>query len=135
MGKNLVFKQIANVLIAAHSSNDPSDEEWEAFKRFSMELPAEVDRYVIATDGGGPSAKQRAAVNEVVKWRAQPRVVIISSSTLVRGPVSALSWFNPRIRAFAPPEFHEAMKYLELTPTQSGQVGVELRKLQAELKR
>lgn len=137
MMKSMAFRQVRGIVIAAHTDRDPTDEEYVAYCEFCLVLPKHVDRYLVVSEGGAPTPKQRATTNETLKKRGQPQstVAVVTPKTIVRGIVTALSWFNPNIKSFAPTELAAAMRYLKLSPTEAGEVGVELRKLQAELKR
>ena len=52
------------------------------------------------TDGGAPNARQRLLLNAILKDPSPP-VAIVSSSLVARAVVTAMGWFNPRVRAFA----------------------------------
>lgn len=137
MTKSMAFRQVRGVVIAAHTDRDPSEEEYNGYCDFCLGLPKHVNRYLIVSEGGAPTPKQRASTNETLKKRGQPEatVAVVTPKTIVRGIVTALSWFNPKIKSFAPTEIDVAMRYLGLSPTEAGEVSLELRKLQAELKR
>jgi hypothetical protein len=46
------------------------------------------------------------------------KVAVLSKSSLVRGVVTAISWFNRDIRPFEPHELYEAIEYLGVQKTQ-----------------
>lgn len=136
MTKSMAYKQVRGIVIVAHTERDPEDDEYATYCDFCLALPKQVNRYFIVSAGGAPTPKQRATTNATLKKRGQPEsiVAVVTPKTIVRGIVTALSWFNPKIMSFAPTELDAAMRYLGLTPTEAGEVGLELRKLQAELK-
>ena len=41
-------------------------------------------------------------------------VAVVTPSKMTRGVVTALSWFNDKIKAFQPAEFPQALKHLDL---------------------
>lgn len=137
MAKNLGYGQAAGVILAFHTKEDPTESEWQGFCDFTLKLPKHCDKYLIRTKGGGPNAKQRQQTNEVLKTRGTPmtNVAVVTEATIVRGTVTALSWFNPNIKAFSPADLDAAMRYLGLSPAAAGEVGLALRKLQIEVER
>lgn len=137
MAKTLGYAQAAGVIIAFHTREDPNDLEWQGFCDFTLKLPKSCDRYLIRTKGGGPNAKQRQQTNEVLKARGTPKtnVAVVTEVPIVRGTVTALSWFNPSIKAFSPDDMDGAMRYLGLSSAAAGEVSLALRKLQLEVER
>ena len=89
---------------------------------------------LICTDGGEPSASQRRVLNELLEGRTVP-VAVVSSSVRVRGTVTALSWFNRKIRAFPPTALREAVAYLEIPASRTDLIARELEQLRTELGR
>ena len=75
---------------------------------------AESMRTIVVTDGGGPSFAQRLRLNDVLKGRPV-YTSVVSQSVFVRGIVSALRVFNPRIRCFPPESTEEAFQHVRLT--------------------
>lgn len=47
------------------------------------------------------------------------RVAVVTASRTARGIVTAISWFNREIKAFAPAKHEDAFVYLELTPSET----------------
>ena len=137
MAKSKAYRQVKRIVLAVHNEKDPTDEEYAAYCEFCLGLPTYVNSYLIKTDGGNLTPKQRAATNETLKKRGtpEPTVAVVTPKVMVRGVVTALSWFNKNIRSFAPTEIDAAMKYLGLTPLEMGEAAVALRKLEADLKR
>jgi len=64
-------------------------------------------RNLVFADGSGPDAVQRGVGNQILGGR-KLRVAVVTGSRLVRGAVTTLGWFNPEIRAFAPPSWASA---------------------------
>ncbi len=91
------------LIILVHGADPPTDLEWATYVREFVKHDAKGQRNLAFTDGGAPSGAQRKQVNDFLKGRASPAVVV-SASYMVRGVVTALSWFNPQVRAYAPEE-------------------------------
>lgn len=135
MLKTMMFRHVAGIAVVVHTADEPSETDWRAYYDFCMDLPKGCDRYLVRSKGGGPNAKQRKETNDILKARGTPNstVAVVTDDVIGRGIVTALSWFNPKIRAFAPPELNLALKYLGLTPVESAQVTMEIHKMQTEL--
>jgi hypothetical protein len=90
---------------------------------------------LIVTAGWGPNAKQRARAREVI-GEVPITVAVVSDDPLVRGVVTAFSWFHPRMRAFAFNEgagLREALKYLQVDDALAARAASEVRVMQREL--
>ena len=130
--KNVAIKVIDRLFLVVYGTADPSDEEWDAYLGLVKHHGIDRTMQLICTDGGEPSAPQRKVLNEVLGGRPVP-VAVVSSSVRVRGTVTALSWFNRRIRAFPPTGLHEAIAYLEIPASRIDLIERELEKLRREL--
>ena len=131
--KTTAFVLVGNVLIIVHSEAPPSDEEWEAYVSVIRSVKdLSKLRCIAFTDGGAPNSSQRKLLNEALKNRPL-QAAAVSSSTLVRGVVTALNWFNPLVRAFAPERLGEAYQYLKLSREEVSAVNKAISALQKEL--
>ena len=108
---------IGDLGVALHTNTTPSREEWDAWMEDVRKVPAAQLRVLAITDGGGPSAVQR---NAFVKYLsgAQARIAVLSDALVVRGIVTALSWFTDRIQIFSPDRFSDATAHLDLSRAQ-----------------
>jgi len=121
--RNMVFTTFGRFTVVAHTKKPPSEEEWhdyimthKAYFERGMSM-----RFVIFTEGGAPTATQRQKMTDIVaEWaRSNPdciRSAIVTRSSLVRGVVTAISWFLPIARAFSPENVEQAFAYLEIPP-------------------
>ena len=130
--KNVAIKVIDRLFLVVYGTADPTDEEWDAYLGLVKHHGIDRTMQLICTDGGEPSTQQRKVLNEVLGGRPVP-VAVVSSSVRVRGTVTALSWFNRRIRAFPPTGLHEAIAYLEIPASRIDLIERELEKLRLEL--
>ena len=130
--KNVAIKVIDRLFLVVYGTADPSDEEWDAYLGLVKHHGIDRTMQLICTDGGEPSAPQRKVLNEVLGGRPVP-VAVVSSSVRVRGTVTALSWFNRKIRAFPPTALREAIAYLEIPASRIDLIERELEKLRLEL--
>jgi hypothetical protein len=131
--RNVAIKVIDRVVLVAYGRGNPTDDEWAGYLDVIQRNGVDRTVQIIVTDGGEPTSAQRHRLNEVLAGRAVP-VAVISRSARVRGTVTALSWFNRKIKAFPPSGLREAIAYLEIPSTRADLIEAELRKLQTEVR-
>lgn len=119
-----------NIIVAVHSSENPTNEEWDEYLvAGGQALDAHGSiRSLAYSQGGGPNSLQRSKTNDLFKDRPQ-RVAVMLNSALTRGVVTALSWFNPAIKAFNLEQLQAACDYLELTAPQSREVDAQIEQM------
>ena len=106
------------LVIGVHGEDPPSDAEWERYCSLIPELLAHPNgACVVLTDGGAPTSAQRETMRRHLgrqsRWTA-----VVTDKLLVRGVVTAIRWFNPKICAFAPWEFPEVFRFVGLRADQ-----------------
>ncbi|MEO8180757.1 MAG: hypothetical protein ABI895_18135 [Deltaproteobacteria bacterium] len=129
-----------HVALLLHTERDPSAAEWSrgcqafgALRKQCGDNTASL-RTLVISDGGAPNAKQRAEFFQA-GLEGLHRTALISlslSNPVKRGIATALSWVNPRVRAFEPPCWSEAFGYAGLS-RHFDAVWSELAKLQQRL--
>lgn len=125
---------IGDLVLGLHAKDNPSDEDWNEYvnaTRSVLERHGSV-KVLAYSMGGGPNSVQRTKANELFKDRPQ-LIAVMLNSALVRGIVTALSWFNPMIRAFNIDQLDEACRYLQLSSTASAEVHRMLTRLHAAM--
>jgi hypothetical protein len=130
--KNLAIKVIDRLFIVVYGTQDPSDEEWGDYLALAERHGIDQTMQLICTDGGEPTASQRRELNERLGGRTVP-VAVVSTSPRVRATVTALSWFNRRIKAFPPSGLAEALEHLEIPASRTDLIAREIRTLRLEL--
>lgn len=128
----MAYRVVHGVFCVVHGATNPTDEEWEAYLKYYLANERQCARTLVVTQGGGPSAKQRGDTAKVIQ-SSPTRVAIVSTSTLVRGIATALSWFNKRVQAFSGNEMDAALKYLEVPQANTIPLLAELKKLQVTI--
>jgi hypothetical protein len=81
----------------------------------------EVTTQLVFTLGGGPNVFQRRQSLEVLNARpaGSPKTAVLTESLLVRGMVTALSWFATNgVAAFSSGALDEALDFLNVVDTQ-----------------
>jgi hypothetical protein len=129
---NMAVTSIANIGIAVFTANPPSNEEWEHMLDVMRKADYTRFRGISFSDGGAPTTTQRKKMHEVTGGRSVPSVVITASS-FTRAVVTAMSWFNPSIRAYSPEQLDEALHHLNVGAAEFGLIKLEVRKLAAKL--
>jgi hypothetical protein len=115
------WKGSRTVCVTLHGTQTPSDEEWDAvvegMRRFRKENGNDLSRLccLALTDSGGPNAKQRAAVAAILNGQSSRVAVVSGGGPLVRVVVTALSWFNPDTKMFAPDKADAIREHLRLS--------------------
>ncbi len=111
----MVSKAIGEVVLAAHATPAPTEQEWtaylELFRPFKDAGKLESVKALVWSHGGSPDAKQRRAMLEFL-GRAAPPTAIVTPVSFVRGVVTVLSWFRKAIRAFGPTQVDEAFAWV-----------------------
>ena len=125
-----LWKRLDDYFVVVHTTTPPSDNEWnEVLAEFRKFDDLKRARIFVYTEGGAPNARQRALLNQVMAT-AKPPVAVLTSSSLARAAGTAISWFNPAIRLFAPDDAESALDHLAA----AGVDRVRLRKALHELK-
>jgi hypothetical protein len=123
---------IGDLAVALHTDENPSRDEWDAFMESVRKVPSSRLRVFAVTDGGGPTTVHR---NQFVKYLdgAKARIAVVSDAIVVRGIVTALSWFTDGIRIFSPDDLADALAHVDLTKDQCDAVKDRLRELAPSL--
>jgi hypothetical protein len=117
----MVIVGVGRVAVAFHDEQNPTDAEWNAWISLYTALHAahgDETRALVRTLGGAPNAAQRASLGNALGRKGQPSAVL-TSSTLTRGVVTAISWLGIPVRAFKPDSWVEIREYLELDAIES----------------
>jgi hypothetical protein len=115
---NMVFRYLDGVsggglLITVHTNRSPSEAEWDAYFRELVKHDPKTLKSLNFTDGAAPNGAQRKQVNDFLQGRTS-RCAVVTASPFVRGAVTALSWFNSEIKAYAPDNADAALEYLDV---------------------
>lgn len=136
-----MVRLVENVVVVVHTSLPPSNDEWnnyiQAVVSAKRAYGGDLLRccQLVLTDGGGPNSAQRAAAQKAaaqVNGEAMP-VAVVSSSTLVRGIVTAFNWFNMNMKVFSPAEVRAAFEFLRIREQAADAIWLALDAIQDEL--
>jgi hypothetical protein len=142
--KNCVTRMLKldyTIILWLHTEEPTSDAEWAA----GMELVRAHDvashgdmerlRFFVITDGGSPTTKMRQDWKVVLDGRKHKAAILMNmNSAIMRGIVTAASWFNPDVKAFAPSELAKALNHVGLKLEDADRILAEMHDMQRELK-
>lgn len=134
MRPTMMYTVIKSVAVMLHTKDSPSEGEWdETISRIDRDF----GRYscaLIITEGGGPSTMQRGQMTDVFERKSfKGKVAVVTVNRIARGIVTALSWFNPNVKAFSTVQVDAALAYLEVPATDQDMVRGEIRRLRVQL--
>jgi hypothetical protein len=126
------FAREGRTFIVAHGRDNATPEEWSAFVHaLESELP-NVSGVLVFTAGATINARQREQI-ELLTKRGDLRMAVLTDSVMARGVVTALSWFNVQIKAFAPHDEQHALDHLQVAPAERAAVRATLRDIKAHV--
>jgi hypothetical protein len=123
VNRTCVNRQFGSLFLVHHSAEPPTNEEWNGL----MVLTEQAMRahgslkVLVLTDGGHPSAAQRAALIKAY-GTGTIHTAILTPSMVVRTVTTALQWWNPEIVAFSPDDLPKAIEFLRLEPGMRGTI-------------
>ena len=130
--KNMAVKVVDRLFIVAYGTVSPTPEEWADYLDLVAHHGVERTAQLIWTEGGEPTPAQRDELNRLLAGREVP-VAVVTGSARVLLTITALSWFNRRIRAFRPSGLRDAVAYLEIHASRTELIERELGKLRDEV--
>lgn len=113
MARTLAFRTIEKgTAIVVVGPSTPDDADWDLL--VAAMRRERHQRTLVVSAGGGPSAAQRKAILDASGGKGLP-AAIITDSVVVRGIATAIAWFVPNVRAYAPGELQAALDHLQIT--------------------
>lgn len=123
-----------SMFLVMHAKDNPSDQEWNEYVEFAKKNVQYLRTTLIITEGGGPSTVQRGELNDVLeKAGFKSKIAVVTLSRMVRGIVTAISWFNPNIKAFSTIQVPAALEYLEIPVAERDVIFREIKTLRIKL--
>jgi hypothetical protein len=90
----MTWSFVGDVGVIVHGSATPTAAEWDSWLAEYRKRSSVLKGVVIYSFGGGPSSKQRTDLLKIVdKLQYVPQTVMVTSSTVARGIITAMSWF------------------------------------------
>lgn len=126
--QDMVFGFAGFVMVVVHSAHAPSPKEFNDFIAELAKHDPEKIRLVVYTKGASLDGLQRKKMIDTLGGR-QCTIAVLSDSAIVRGAVTALSWFNSKIKAFAPDRLPDAFQHINASKTEIPLIEYKLREL------
>lgn len=115
----LAFARFGSCFTYVCGRRDPTDQEWDTYIRFLRQniVPGVTPRSLVITEGGGPNSAQRTKLTELVaEHSGDLKIAVVTSSAVVRGIFTAMSWFATfNYRAFPPTQLDDALAFLDVS--------------------
>jgi hypothetical protein len=130
----LVVRQVGNLVLLRQNTETASDAEWDALLKMIRSLRSRLAKvkFIVRTDGGGPSPPQRRSLEEALGGEPA-RVAVVSDHLKVRFVTSTIALFQKELRSFLVKEFPQACEHLGLLATERYQAEQVLREMELEL--
>lgn len=130
---NVVFKIIKGKwLLCVYGKHDATNDDVAEIIRVMRTLDLKQIRMLTYTMGGTLTAPQRKEINAVVEGY-YPVLAVLIANPLARGVITALSWFNRNVKAFAPDDEFDAFAYLGIPDDLHEHCSDELHRLIEEM--
>lgn len=122
--------------LVVHSEDPPASEDWDVFITERGEHPTDITApTLIYSAGGGPNSMQRGQLESLMneKNAKHLRVAVVTPSRLVRGIGTAVSWFQPNLKVFAPADLEKAYEHLDMAGELRQQCQARLQEMAGQL--
>jgi hypothetical protein len=115
IGGTVATRTVGSVVVVVHSPLPPTTAEWQHVIDIYRNHPnVEVVRVLVYTEGGSPTAAQRADLTTAVSNRKM-QVAVVTASVLARAAGTAIAWLIPGLRIFSPSDFEKALDHNSVT--------------------
>jgi hypothetical protein len=131
--KTVAYELLRNVMISVHGRDPVSAKEFPEVLASFRRLDFENVKMLVVTEGGGPTPQQRKEMVNAMGGR-EMLTAVVSDEVMIRGVVTALSWFNSKIKSFRSADLDGAMRYLGVSPARFDELRAEVAALQASLR-
>jgi hypothetical protein len=131
---NLYIETHGRVVLLVHNGMPYTADEWHQIVAIAARRDLGQLRFLVYDDGGTIDTAQRRLLVETMGGQ-MPKVAVLTHSRVSRGVTTALGWFKPGIKAFAPDQFDKAAAHLDLTDTERTLAHKAADRLQAQLAR
>jgi hypothetical protein len=115
MASAVLWQFDGRLLVVVHAAANPTQLEWDRLMSETAVRGRGASLCVLViSHGGGPDVDQRKQLATLMAASPAPRAVM-TASTLVRGMMGALAFFNPHMKAFGLHDLDGASSYLGLS--------------------
>ena len=130
--KSMSFDRAGKTFVAVQGAKAAAPKEWNAFITAFEEQLSEVSSLLIFSAGASIDIREREQLERLLT-RGRLRVAVLTDSKVVRGAVTALSWFKIPIKSFAENEVELALDHIRVQKADRARVYTTLAQLKAAL--
>lgn len=99
-------------VVVVHNALPPLSVEWNNVIDVYRSYPGgEALNVLVYTDGGSPTAAQRADLTSAMAHRKM-QVSVVTQSVLARAAGTAIAWLVPGLRIFSPTDIEKALDHI-----------------------
>lgn len=120
------------VIVLVHTKDSPTDPEWKRYCEDVATWRERVQSILVVSDGGGPNAVQRGELEQALP-KFEGKTAVVTLNRIVRGIVTAMSWFNPNIKSFSTVQLKQAFEHLGIAGSEQDPLAAEVQRLKDEL--
>ena len=131
--RTIQWKNIGGTMLIVHGKVQPGGGEWADLMRDTRAMGRALERTLVFADVT-LTAEQRRQVADAHKAAGTRAIAVITSSSLTRMIVTALSWMNSVHKAFDPRDINAALDYLAVSEADRRELLLTALKFARELK-
>ncbi len=109
----MLARRVEDLRIFVIGAGPPTDVEWDAHIAHVRAEASSPYGILVASDGGTPTTQQRARL-AALEGALRPPTAVLTSSPVVRGVMTVMSWLGGNLRAFAPDAVDSALEHLRV---------------------
>ena len=128
MAKSMGFERAGRTYVAVHGAKNAAPSEWNAFIADLEAQLSEVSALLIFSAGASIDIREREQLERLLT-RGRLRVAVLTDSKLLRGAVTALSWFKIPIKSFAANDVELALDHIRVQKADRARVYTTLAQL------
>lgn len=128
MPARMLLRLTGSVMVIRQGKEAATEHEWRSLLTELALQDLTKLRILIATDGGGPNAEQRASIKVTMAGRSV-RTAVVSDSIKVRFAIATIALINREHHGFTNRELSQAYDFLQLTPSERGDTERVLKEL------
>ena len=131
---NLVVRRVGALVLLRQNSETATEREWHNLLKVIISLRDDLPKvkFIVRTDGGGPSPSQRRSLEQALGGRPA-RVAVVSDHLKVRFVTSTIALFQKELQSFLVKETPKAYEHLDLSDSELRQAEAALKEMESEL--
>ena len=130
----MVVRKVGSLVLLRQNSEAATEEEWNNLIDTIVALRADLPKvkFVVRTDGGGPSPPQRQRLEAALAGKPA-RVAVVSDHLKVRFVTSTIALFQKDLKSFLVKEIAQAYDHLGMSESERRQAEIALSQMESEL--